>query len=31
GYLTAELSPYRTHPEMLAYDASKKLDILNRM
>ncbi|MGC8612145.1 MAG: sugar phosphate isomerase/epimerase family protein [Athalassotoga sp.] len=31
GYLTAELSPYKTHPEMLAYDTSKKLDILNRM
>ncbi len=31
GYLTAELSPYRTHPEMLAYDASKRLDFILRM
>jgi len=31
GYLTAELTPYRTHPEMLAYDASKRLDVLKNM
>jgi hexulose-6-phosphate isomerase len=31
GYLTAELMPYRTHPEMLAYDASKRLDMVLKM
>jgi hexulose-6-phosphate isomerase len=31
GYLTAELNPYKTHPEMLAYDASKRLDVLKNM
>jgi L-ribulose-5-phosphate 3-epimerase len=31
GYLTAELTPYRTHPEMLAYDASKRLDMVLKM
>lgn len=28
SYLTAELVPYKTHPELLAYDASKRLDMI---
>ncbi len=31
GYLTAELTPYRTHPEMLVYDASERLDMILKM
>lgn len=31
GFLTAELSPYKTHPEALADDASKKLDMILKM
>ncbi len=31
GYLTVELNPYKTQPQMLAYDASKKVDILKTL
>ena len=31
GYLTAELSPYKTHPETLAYDAVKRLNMIVEM